>query len=93
MGEGERFQLGTVGALTLSVVSSVSIVICNKALMSSLHFIFGEFAELSSSCNVRHNCLFICSLFWLLLPSFTTVFTLFHYVVLNDSLSNLMSID
>ncbi|KAL5192464.1 UDP-xylose transporter 3 [Glycine soja] len=40
MGEGERFQLGTVGALTLSVVSSVSIVICNKALMSSLHFIF-----------------------------------------------------
>lgn len=43
MGEGERFQLGTVGALTLSVVSSVSIVICNKALMSSLHFIFGNF--------------------------------------------------
>lgn len=42
MGEGERFQLGTVGALTLSVVSSVSIVICNKALMSSLHFIFGN---------------------------------------------------
>ncbi|CAL0305325.1 unnamed protein product [Lupinus luteus] len=40
MGEGERFQLGTIGALTLSVVSSVSIVICNKALMSSLHFIF-----------------------------------------------------
>ncbi|MED6134851.1 UDP-xylose transporter 3 [Stylosanthes scabra] len=40
MGEGERFQLGTVGALSLSVVSSVSIVICNKALMSSLHFIF-----------------------------------------------------
>ncbi|KAI5396400.1 UDP-xylose transporter 3, partial [Lathyrus oleraceus] len=40
MGEGERFQLGTVGALTPSVVSSVSIVICNKALMSSLHFVF-----------------------------------------------------
>ncbi|CAL0305324.1 unnamed protein product [Lupinus luteus] len=40
MGEGEKFQLGTVGALSLSVVSSVSIVICNKALMSSLHFIF-----------------------------------------------------
>lgn len=40
MGEGEQFQLGTVGALTLSVVSSVSIVICNKFLMSSLHFIF-----------------------------------------------------
>ncbi|XP_065034829.1 UDP-xylose transporter 3-like [Musa acuminata AAA Group] len=40
MGEGGGFQLGTVGALSLSVVSSVSIVICNKALMSSLGFIF-----------------------------------------------------
>jgi solute carrier family 35, member E3 len=38
---GEKFQLGTVGALSLSVVSSVSIVICNKALMSSLRFNFG----------------------------------------------------
>jgi solute carrier family 35 protein E3 len=38
---GEKFQLGTVGALSLSVVSSVSIVICNKALMSSLGFNFG----------------------------------------------------
>ncbi|KAF0920337.1 hypothetical protein E2562_034804 [Oryza meyeriana var. granulata] len=37
---GEKFQLGTVGALSLSVVSSVSIVICNKALMSSLGFTF-----------------------------------------------------
>lgn len=43
MGEGERFQLGTVGALTLSVISSVSIVICNKALISSLGFHFGMF--------------------------------------------------
>ncbi|KAL0452657.1 UNVERIFIED_CONTAM: UDP-xylose transporter 3 [Sesamum latifolium] len=40
MNENKGFQLGTVGALTLSVVSSVSIVICNKALMSNLHFIF-----------------------------------------------------
>ncbi|XP_027902657.1 UDP-xylose transporter 3-like [Vigna unguiculata] len=40
MGEGEKYQLGTIGALSLSVVSSVSIVICNKTLMSSLHFIF-----------------------------------------------------
>ncbi|KAH6788303.1 nodulin MtN21 /EamA-like transporter family protein [Perilla frutescens var. frutescens] len=40
MSESNRFHLGTIGALTLSVVSSVSIVICNKALMSSLHFIF-----------------------------------------------------
>lgn len=44
---GEKFQLGTVGALSLSVVSSVSIVICNKALMSSLGFNFG----------VRSDCL------------------------------------
>ncbi|KAL3524053.1 hypothetical protein ACH5RR_016887 [Cinchona calisaya] len=36
----KRFELGTIGALSLSVVSSVSIVICNKALMSSLGFIF-----------------------------------------------------
>lgn len=40
MSDNKGFQLGTIGALTLSVVSSVSIVICNKALMSSLHFIF-----------------------------------------------------
>ncbi|KAM1553796.1 hypothetical protein ACFXTH_006428 [Malus domestica] len=40
MGEGARFQLGTVGALTLSVVLSVSTVICNKALISSLGFTF-----------------------------------------------------
>lgn len=42
MSEIKGFQLGTIGALTLSVFSSVSIVICNKALMSALHFNFGE---------------------------------------------------
>lgn len=40
MGEVPRFQLGTVGALSLSVISSVSIVICNKALISTLGFTF-----------------------------------------------------
>ncbi|OVA03277.1 Triose-phosphate transporter domain [Macleaya cordata] len=40
MSEGGRYQLGTIGALGLSVVSSVSIVICNKALISSLGFHF-----------------------------------------------------
>ncbi|XP_052184264.1 UDP-xylose transporter 3-like [Diospyros lotus] len=40
MTEGQRFQLGTVGALSLSVISSVSIVICNKALISTLGFTF-----------------------------------------------------
>lgn len=36
------FQLGVFGALFLSVASSVSIVICNKALMSNLGFPFGN---------------------------------------------------
>ncbi|XP_042485467.1 UDP-xylose transporter 3 [Macadamia integrifolia] len=40
MSDSQRFQLGTVGALSLSVVSSVSIVICNKALISTLGFTF-----------------------------------------------------
>ncbi|KAL2238438.1 uncharacterized membrane protein At1g06890 [Sesamum indicum] len=40
MGEGQQYQLGTIGALSLSVVSSVSIVICNKALISTLGFTF-----------------------------------------------------
>eukprot|EP00243_Klebsormidium_subtile_P002732 TRINITY_DN15529_c0_g1_i1.p1 TRINITY_DN15529_c0_g1~~TRINITY_DN15529_c0_g1_i1.p1 ORF type:complete len:348 (+),score=66.76 TRINITY_DN15529_c0_g1_i1:263-1306(+) len=34
-------QLATIGALTSSVVSSVSIVLCNKQLMSGLKFNFG----------------------------------------------------
>ncbi|KAJ8751400.1 hypothetical protein K2173_016603 [Erythroxylum novogranatense] len=40
MGEMSGFQLGVIGALFLSVASSVSIVICNKALMSNLRFPF-----------------------------------------------------
>ncbi|KAK8285727.1 hypothetical protein V6Z12_D08G244700 [Gossypium hirsutum] len=40
MTENHKFQLGTIGALSLSVVSSVSIVICNKALISTLGFTF-----------------------------------------------------
>ncbi|MFQ6659824.1 hypothetical protein Gotur_028566 [Gossypium turneri] len=40
MGEMSSFQLGVIGALFLSVASSVSIVICNKALMSNLGFPF-----------------------------------------------------
>ncbi|CAL5015902.1 unnamed protein product [Urochloa decumbens] len=34
------FQLGVIGSLALSVASSVAIVICNKALMSTLGFPF-----------------------------------------------------
>ncbi|KAK8601480.1 hypothetical protein V6N12_051313 [Hibiscus sabdariffa] len=40
MGEISSFQLGVIGALFLSVASSVSIVICNKAFMSNLGFPF-----------------------------------------------------
>ncbi|GLJ25890.1 hypothetical protein SUGI_0496260 [Cryptomeria japonica] len=40
MTESTGFQLGTIGALGLSVISSVSIVICNKALISTLGFNF-----------------------------------------------------
>nr|GMD64538.1 UDP-xylose transporter 1 [Ipomoea batatas]GMD69461.1 UDP-xylose transporter 1 [Ipomoea batatas] len=40
MGEMSSFQVGVIGALFLSVASSVSIVICNKALMSNLGFKF-----------------------------------------------------
>lgn len=59
MGEGERFQLGTVGALTLSVVSSVSIVICNKALISSLGFTFGKFSFSLWSYCLKFLCAFL----------------------------------
>ncbi|KAL5998346.1 UDP-xylose transporter 1 [Asimina triloba] len=40
MAEASGFQLGVIGALALSVVSSVAIVICNKALISTLEFPF-----------------------------------------------------
>ncbi|KAF9599506.1 hypothetical protein IFM89_038691 [Coptis chinensis] len=40
MVETSRFQMGVIGALALSVASSVAIVICNKALMSNLGFPF-----------------------------------------------------
>ncbi|CAL9153736.1 unnamed protein product [Musa hybrid cultivar] len=43
MSEGTTgFQLGVLGSLALSVASSVSIVICNKALISSLGFPFAS---------------------------------------------------
>jgi hypothetical protein len=61
----EKFLLGMVAALTLSVVSSVSIVICNKVLMSALGFIFGTGSNLASppyglhsSFGLAHACLF-----------------------------------
>ncbi|PPR81141.1 hypothetical protein GOBAR_AA39569 [Gossypium barbadense] len=46
MSENREFQLGTIGALSLSVVSSVSIVICNKALISTLGFTFALWMKL-----------------------------------------------
>lgn len=47
------FQLGVIGALFLSVASSVSIVICNKALMSNLGFPFGD----NHFCPLFENCI------------------------------------
>lgn len=75
MGEGERFQLGTVGALTLSVVSSVSIVICNKALMSSLHFIFGKITSLLIVVASLYPCFvfYFCHFFVSFISSFTNL--------------------
>eukprot|EP00249_Psilotum_nudum_P027039 c34291_g1_i1 orf=314-1393(+) len=40
MADSSGKQLGTAGALSLSVISSVSIVICNKALLSNFSFNF-----------------------------------------------------
>ncbi|XP_056865055.1 UDP-xylose transporter 1 isoform X1 [Raphanus sativus] len=40
MGAMKSMQMGVIGALFLSVASSVSIVICNKALMTNLGFPF-----------------------------------------------------
>jgi solute carrier family 35 protein E3 len=48
------FQLGVIGSLTLSVASSVSIVICNKALISTLGFPFGS-CLISVVCNHGQN--------------------------------------
>lgn len=36
--DGKMVELGTLGALSLSVMSSVSIVVCNKFLISTLGF-------------------------------------------------------
>lgn len=58
MSEGQKFQLGTIGALSLSVVSSVSIVICNKALISTLGFTFGSLFNFSFTvtCSFDYPC-------------------------------------
>ncbi|KAL8154367.1 hypothetical protein V2J09_012127 [Rumex salicifolius] len=53
MSDGKGFQLGTVGALSLSVVSSVSIVICNKALMSSLATTLTSWHLLVTFCSLH----------------------------------------
>ncbi|KAL7228483.1 hypothetical protein ACSBR2_007242 [Camellia fascicularis] len=67
MSKSQRFQLGTVGALTLLVASSVLIVICNKAFITALSFNFVctkimysshlplcsyDFDKLASSCHI-----------------------------------------
>jgi hypothetical protein len=42
MSDGGGSRMGVAGALSLSVTSSVAIVICNKYLISTLGFFFGE---------------------------------------------------
>ena len=44
MSDGAGSRMGVAGALGLSVTSSVAIVICNKYLISTLGFFFGEHA-------------------------------------------------
>jgi len=44
MSDGAGSRMGVAGALSLSVTSSVAIVICNKYLISTLGFFFGEHA-------------------------------------------------
>ena len=59
MSDGQKFQLGTIGALSLSVVSSVSIVICNKALISTLGFTFGELLNIQNLDFTSFNCVIL----------------------------------
>lgn len=58
MGEMPGFQLGVIGALALSVASSVAIVICNKALISTLEFPFGLSLSLSDTAHPTQFILF-----------------------------------
>ncbi|VAH49822.1 unnamed protein product [Triticum turgidum subsp. durum] len=55
-------QLGVIGSLALSVASSVAIVICNKALISTLGFPFGQYRSLHvckiQTCNLCLTLLF-----------------------------------
>lgn len=52
MSDSSGSRMGVVGALSLSVTSSVAIVICNKYLISTLGFFFGEqvLSELQTRC-------------------------------------------
>jgi solute carrier family 35 protein E3 len=43
MSDGAGSRTGVAGALGLSVTSSVAIVICNKYLISTLGFFFGQY--------------------------------------------------
>ena len=45
MSDGAGSRTGVAGALGLSVTSSVAIVICNKYLISTLGFFFGQYVH------------------------------------------------
>lgn len=74
------FQLGVIGALFLSVASSVSIVICNKALMSNLGFPFGT-QPLSLVNNLKVDVIMLF-LFRLFNPLFFSLVFNFHFLFL-----------
>jgi solute carrier family 35 protein E3 len=66
----EKFQLGTVAAMSLRGLSSFPIVICNKALMSALGFIFGTRSNLALPPYALHSSFGlarVCLLPWTLL--------------------------
>ena len=60
MSDGAGSRMGVAGALSLSVTSSVAIVICNKYLISTLGFFFGEhacFRSFGTLCRLLFSCL------------------------------------
>lgn len=62
MSDGAGSRMGVAGALGLSVTSSVAIVICNKYLISTLGFFFGElllyFPSGKNLCRRQRKCSF-----------------------------------
>ncbi|XP_058101733.1 UDP-xylose transporter 1-like [Magnolia sinica] len=82
MAEASGLQLGVVGALALSVASSVAIVICNKALISTLEFPFATTLT-SWHLMVTFCTLHVAQRFNVFEPKSTDVKTVMLFGVLN----------